>query len=102
MCEHCTDPDGAACYPQYGLGPHVHRVAGGWLLTEPPEGLTQWPENFVPDMDEWPEGGGIVAGTWYCPNCRAGLDWDRRRLAARLFGVPWNQATAINSIRGAP
>lgn len=23
-CEKCTDPDGEACFPVYGLGPHKH------------------------------------------------------------------------------
>lgn len=31
-CKLCTDPDGAACFPLYGIGPHVHLVDGRTML----------------------------------------------------------------------
>ena len=65
-CEHCTDPDGYACLPQYGLAPHKHVGASfiGSTVILPKD---EWPDNFVEDA-ECPG-----MGTWFCPECREGL-----------------------------
>lgn len=62
-CEHCTDPDGVACFPLYGLGPHVHApgpILGSTRLLE------QEAIGFTPDPDEY------GMGTWWCPHCGDG------------------------------
>lgn len=67
-CEHCTDPDGLPCFPQYGLAPHKHKpigTASGWMVTvqSPRE---EWPENFMEDPDE------PGTGIYWCPHCGDG------------------------------
>lgn len=46
-CEYCTDPDGAACFPLYGVAPHTHDVLGRTI----PAPRDQWPGNFREDKD---------------------------------------------------
>lgn len=58
-CEHCTDPDGIPCFPQYGHAPHVHTSKGMVFTGEAVEG-------FTPDPDE------PGMGTWWCPHCKEG------------------------------
>lgn len=58
-CEQCTDPDGEACFPLYGLGPHRH-VSGVTIMEE------QSAPGFTPD----PDVPGL--GTWWCPHCGDG------------------------------
>ena len=58
-CEMCTDPDGIACFPMYGLGPH-HHEGGGTTLTE------KSAPGFTPD----PDCPGM--GVWWCPHCGDG------------------------------
>lgn len=89
-CEHCNNPEtGEYCMPQYGVGPHIC----GWRMGKPVIGhsvgmpVSEWPENFVVDIDQWPQGNEPTLGVWFCPHCRDGLDAARRELAARLFGV---------------
>jgi len=64
-CQHCTDPDGQACFPIYGVGPHRHE--GGTIIGStrmlPKE---EWPANFEED----PECPGL--GVWWCPECGDG------------------------------
>jgi hypothetical protein len=71
-CEFCTDPDGAACFPVYGLAPHRHVGTSmiGSTVTLPQK---EWPANFTED----PECPGM--GVWSCPNCGAGKHDDKER-----------------------
>lgn len=48
-CDLCTDPDGVACFPLYGIGPGKQGAAG-----------------FTPDPAE------PGCGTWWCPACGDG------------------------------
>lgn len=68
-CEHCHDPvTGDTGYPMYGVGPHTHDMAAGWIgSTRPLAVLPKWPDNFLPD----PDAPGL--GTWFCPHCRDGM-----------------------------
>lgn len=68
-CEFCTDPDGIACMPSYGLAPHQHVCTGGTIVFGATEFVSEkeHPDYFVPDS-ECPE-----MGTWFCPYCREGL-----------------------------
>lgn len=68
-CEYCTDDDGSALYPIYGMGPHRHDMTNGWIGSTRAIPAEDWPDNFVPDPDpEWSN-----HGTWYCPRCRDGM-----------------------------
>jgi len=59
-CEMCTDPDGVACFPMYGLGPHTH-TPNGIVFHENIE-----LSGYTPDPDEFGYG-------WYwCPMCGSG------------------------------
>ena len=62
-CEMCTDENGEACFPVYGLAPHSH--SDGLLSTQIND-AAEWPDNFTPDPDE------PGMGTWSCPHCRSG------------------------------
>lgn len=62
-CELCTDPDGAACYPHYGVGPHTH-AAGTWKSEPMPQ--DRWPINYREDAEN------PGHGVWWCPNCGCG------------------------------
>lgn len=65
-CEHCTDPDGACCFPVYGIGPHTHRHGPVIGSTEPLP-RDQWPtEGYTEDSDS------PGMGVWWCPFCGAG------------------------------
>lgn len=73
-CEFCTDPDGAACFPIYGVGPHRH--VG---VTDDPSSIlgstehlpqSEWPTNYRENPDE--PGSGI----WWCPHCGDGKPED--------------------------
>jgi hypothetical protein len=64
-CPQCTDPDGAECFPLYGIGPHTHR-AGPVIGSTVPLPAEQWPEGYTED----PECPGM--GTWWCPACGSG------------------------------
>lgn len=66
-CELCTDPDGAACFPQYGVGPHTH-AAGTWKSEPTPQ--DQWPINYREDAEN------PGHGVWWCPNCGCGKPKD--------------------------
>ena len=57
--EHCTDPDGAPYFPQYGLAPHLHTHDGVVFSLENAAGFT--PEDEDP-----------THGTWWCPHCGDG------------------------------
>lgn len=61
-CEHCTDENGEACYPMYGVGPHRHEGDGmlGSTVILPRD---EWPSNYWED----PECPGL--GVWTCPYC---------------------------------
>lgn len=67
-CAMCTDPDGAACFPLYGLGPHKHR--SGPILGSTQLLPDQTAEGFTPDPDE------PGMGTWWCPHCGEGKPAD--------------------------
>lgn len=69
-CEKCTDPDGEACFPLYGVGPHRHELSdmfyplvGMKTVPLPP---TEWPANYEEDPDC--PGNGV----WWCPYCGEG------------------------------
>jgi hypothetical protein len=67
-CEFCTDPDGFACFPQYGVAPHVcfYKIPGASVGQSQLLPESEWPENFMPD----PEAPGL--GTYWCPHCGDG------------------------------
>lgn len=67
-CEYCTDPDGAPCFPIYGVGPHTHAgIAGNPLLGETiPLPREEWPENYRENPNE------PGHGVWWCPHCGDG------------------------------
>jgi len=63
-CKYCTDQDGAACFPMYGLGPHTHargQILGSTVLDDKQEA-----DGFTPD----PDCPGM--GTWWCSHCGDG------------------------------
>lgn len=64
-CEYCTDPDGASCFPTYGLGPHIHvtNTFGGKTVALSKE---QWPSNYREDKDC------PGMGLWWCEHCGDG------------------------------
>jgi hypothetical protein len=62
-CEFCTDPDGFACFPVYGVGPHkcfwkIPQAVIGESIPLPRE---EWPENYAEDPDH------PGMGTYWCP-----------------------------------
>lgn len=61
-CKHCTDQDGAPCYPVYGVAPHRHDDSGATVLLP----RSEWPSNFSEDA------GHAGLGTWWCPRCGDG------------------------------
>lgn len=63
-CERCTDPDGVACFPMYGLGPHTHKPVP--MLGSTVMDAKQEAEGFTPD----PACPGM--GVWWCPHCGDG------------------------------
>ena len=65
-CEHCTEPDGFACFPVYGIGPHTHNEKRQTVQLPP----DQWPENYQED----PDCPGM--GVWWCPYCGDGKPAD--------------------------
>lgn len=63
-CKLCTDPDGAACFPLYGLGPHTHKpgpMLGSTVMDEKQEADGFTPDPACPGM-----------GVWWCPHCGDG------------------------------
>lgn len=67
-CEHCTDPDGAPCYPSYGVAPHTcfYKIPGATIGQSVLLPRDQWPDNFI-EAEQDP-GHGI----YWCPNCGEG------------------------------
>lgn len=72
-CDHCTDPDGQPCFPQYGVAPHIHvntgikeELFGGWIHSTRYLPRSEWPTNFIPDPDD------DRMGTYFCPKCGDG------------------------------
>lgn len=65
-CEYCTDPDGAACFPLYGLGPHTHTCNGSWIGSTIMEPKENWPSNYREDADC------PGMGVWWCEHCGDG------------------------------
>ncbi len=65
-CPMCTDPDGQPCMPQYGLAPHTHDLADGWIGSTRLLPREQWPSNFrlEPGCDR--------LGIWWCGHCGEG------------------------------
>lgn len=76
-CDHCTDPAGMPCYPEYGVAPHEHvnvdpdRPAT-WIGSTRYLPREQWPSNFRPDPDNPHE----TTGTYWCPVCGHGKPED--------------------------
>jgi hypothetical protein len=64
-CTYCTDPDGVACFPIYGLGPHRHE-GENWIGSTVMLPKEEWPTNYL----EKPEGSG--QGVWWCEHCGDG------------------------------
>lgn len=66
-CENCIDPDGARCFPVYGLAPHKHftdLIDGVKVLGTSFAPKDTWPENFSPDPED------DTLGTYtHCPEC---------------------------------
>lgn len=61
-CEYCTDPDGAACFPMYGIGPHKHiRAFAGTVILHGPA---------IPGYTPNPDEPGF--GVHWCPHCGDG------------------------------
>lgn len=72
-CEYCTDPDGAPCFPIYGLGPHQHTTQhNGMIIGSYPLPSETWPENYREDPDC------PGHGVWWCPQCGDGKPNDRQ------------------------
>jgi len=67
-CKSCTDPNGEACYPAYGVGPHkcYWKIPGAVLGQSQPLPKDEWPENYQEDS-ECPG-----MGIWWCPECGEG------------------------------
>lgn len=61
-CYLCTDPDGFACTPIYGPGPHRHDDS----MKTIPLPKDEWPSNYQED----PDAPGF--GTYWCPVCGEG------------------------------
>lgn len=66
-CEHCQDGDGGSVYPYYGLAPHTHNLAGGWIGSTRIDPRDSWPTNFREDPDA--PGAGVYL---HCPVCGRG------------------------------
>lgn len=60
-CEMCTDSDGVACFPMYGLGPHSHPQGGGSVLI-PGATMAGYTENPAEPGHGW----------HWCPSCGDG------------------------------
>lgn len=60
-CEYCTDPNGEACFPLYGVGPHAHPPEGGTVML--PD--SAW-VGYTPDPASPGE------GVYWCPYCDSG------------------------------
>lgn len=72
-CEYCIDPDGAPCFPMYGIGPRTHAGSGGnpllgRTIMSPRE---DWPENYRENPNE------PGFGVWWCPHCGHGKPDDQ-------------------------
>ena len=66
-CDHCTDPDGSACFPVYGPAPHkCFYLIGKPMGQSEPLPRDQWPEGFTEDPDC------LGLGTYWCPHCGDG------------------------------
>lgn len=64
-CGQCTDPEGIACFPQYGLGPHSHEASdSAWMHTA--KARTYQAVGYTPNPAE--DG----MGWWWCPSCGDG------------------------------
>ncbi|MET4696609.1 hypothetical protein [Endozoicomonas lisbonensis] len=81
-CEHCTDPDGDPCLPQYGLAPHTHDSKqkdpskfdlDEWIGATRFYPREEWPDTFIEDP------AAPNHGTWYCSYCKEGLEEHRTR-----------------------
>lgn len=57
-CEHCVDPEGSPCLPQYGLAPHEHTDKGIRFLPK-----SEYPDNFLYNEENHQE------GVWICEYC---------------------------------
>ncbi len=64
-CEWCIDPDGALCYPSYGIAPHTYSDKLSFVPVILPR--DQWPDNFRED----PDNPGCGTYQW-CPKCEDG------------------------------
>lgn len=60
-CDMCTDPDGAPCFPLYGIGPHIHHPGGGTTLLPGAQMA-----GYTPNLEE------PGYGTHWCPHCGDG------------------------------
>ena len=60
-CKKCRDPDGVACFPVYGIGPHLHNTDGSTVLL-PGAAMAGYTEN--PDEPGH--------GVHWCPFCGDG------------------------------
>lgn len=90
----CSDPECGA-YPYYGVAPHECFYKRGAEFTIgqsiglPP---SQWPPNFVPDLEEGETAETVAypnaCGVYYCPTCVA---------EGRAAGRPAQQAPSLAS-----
>ena len=69
----CTDPDGAACFPLYGIGPHIHKPRGGTVLL---------PGVAMPGYTENPNEPGH--GVHWCPHCGDGKPESMEHVTGRI------------------
>jgi len=58
-CDHCIDPDGLPCLPEYGLAPHKSFSENGKVISS--EFTNEEDPDFEPDPDD------PKVGIWYCP-----------------------------------
>lgn len=70
-CEYCTDPDGAPCFPIYGVGPHRHQ-GDSWIGSTVMLDKSEWPDNYREDPDC------PGCGVYWRPQCGDGNPNDRQ------------------------
>lgn len=66
-CDYCDDGDGFCVFPYYGVAPHTHDQAGGWVGSTKLLPREQWGDNFR--EDEEAPGCGVYLR---CPKCGRG------------------------------
>lgn len=66
-CDHCIDPDGLPCLPEYGMAPHNSFNEKGEIIES--EFTGEDDPDFEPDPED-PQGGVWFCSTKGCPNSK--------------------------------